>query len=153
MRHLLQRHHSLPSPQLTIKVRNWLKTNFAFFIKMFIIGRRPTPLTSTKLNHLIWYLIFALIMCNFHVYNWENANIKDLNSWRNLMKFLCIYPPSDQMFTATKLQNDELPTTLSTHAFIWILSFWLSFFFWMNCFAVGYQVSDKSPWASCYQWC
>ena len=32
-----------------------------------------------------------IIMCNFHVYNWENANIKDLNSWRILMKFLCIY--------------------------------------------------------------
>ena len=33
----------------------------------------------------------ALIMSNFHVYNWENANIKDLNAWRILMKFLCIY--------------------------------------------------------------
>ena len=22
----------------------------------------------------------ALIKCNFHVYNWENANIKDLNA-------------------------------------------------------------------------
>ena len=35
-------------------------------------------------------------------------------------------PPSDQIFTAT--YTDVLPTTLSTHAFIWILSFWLSFF-------------------------
>ena len=33
----------------------------------------------------------ALIMCYFHVYNWENANIKDLNAGRILMKFLCIY--------------------------------------------------------------
>ena len=30
-------------------------------------------------------------MCNFYVYNWENANIKYLNAWRILMKFLCIY--------------------------------------------------------------
>ena len=30
-------------------------------------------------------------MCNFYVYNWENANIKDLSAWRILMKFLCIY--------------------------------------------------------------
>ena len=30
-------------------------------------------------------------MCNFYVYNWENANIKDVNAWRILMKFLCIY--------------------------------------------------------------
>ena len=28
-------------------------------------------------------------MCNFYV--WENANINDLNAWRILMKFLCIY--------------------------------------------------------------
>ena len=33
----------------------------------------------------------AFIMSNIHVYNWENANIKDLNAWRILMKFLCIY--------------------------------------------------------------
>ena len=30
-------------------------------------------------------------MCNFHVYNWEKANIKDLKALRLLMKFLCIY--------------------------------------------------------------
>ena len=30
-------------------------------------------------------------MCNFHVYNWKNANVKDLSSWRILMNFLCIY--------------------------------------------------------------
>ena len=33
----------------------------------------------------------ALIMCNFQVYNWENANIKDLNASRILKKFLCNY--------------------------------------------------------------
>ena len=33
----------------------------------------------------------ALIICNFHVYYWENANIKDLSAWRILMIFLCIY--------------------------------------------------------------
>ena len=30
-------------------------------------------------------------MCNFYVYNCENANIKNLNAWLILMKFLCIY--------------------------------------------------------------
>ena len=30
-------------------------------------------------------------MCDLYVYNLENANIKDLNAWRILMKFLCIY--------------------------------------------------------------
>ena len=33
----------------------------------------------------------ALIMCKIHVYNWENANTKDLNAWRILMNLLCIY--------------------------------------------------------------
>ena len=32
-------------------------------------------------------------MCNFYVYNWENANINDLNAWIILMKFLCIVFP------------------------------------------------------------
>ena len=30
-------------------------------------------------------------MCNFHVYKWENAYIKDLFALRILMNFLCIY--------------------------------------------------------------
>ena len=30
-------------------------------------------------------------MCNFHVFKRENAYIKDLNAWRILMTFLCIY--------------------------------------------------------------
>ena len=37
-------------------------------------------------------LIFAFILCNFHVYKWEEAyTYKRLNVWRILMKFLCIY--------------------------------------------------------------
>ena len=35
--------------------------------------------------------LFALIMCNFHVYKWEKGYIKELNAWRFLMNFLCIY--------------------------------------------------------------
>ena len=30
-------------------------------------------------------------MCNFYGYNLENANIKDLNAWKILIRFLCIY--------------------------------------------------------------
>ena len=33
----------------------------------------------------------AFILCNFHVFTRENAYIKDLNTWRILMNFLCIY--------------------------------------------------------------
>ena len=33
----------------------------------------------------------AFILCNFHVVMRENAYIKDLNAWRILMNFLCIY--------------------------------------------------------------
>ena len=33
----------------------------------------------------------ALMICNFHVDYWENANIKDLSAWVILMIFLCIY--------------------------------------------------------------
>ena len=29
----------------------------------------------------------ALILCNFHVYKWENAYSKDLNAWKILMNF------------------------------------------------------------------
>ena len=29
----------------------------------------------------------ALILCNFHVYMWENAYSKDLNAWKILMNF------------------------------------------------------------------
>ena len=35
--------------------------------------------------------LFAFILCNFHVYKWENAYIKDLYALRILMNFLCIY--------------------------------------------------------------
>ena len=33
----------------------------------------------------------AFILCNFHVFKMEDAYIKDLNAWRILMNFLCIY--------------------------------------------------------------
>ena len=33
----------------------------------------------------------VFILCNFHVYKWEKAYIKDLNAWRFLMNFWCIY--------------------------------------------------------------
>ena len=36
-------------------------------------------------------LISAFILCNFHVFMRENAYINDLNTWRILMNFLCIY--------------------------------------------------------------
>ena len=32
-------------------------------------------------------LYSALILCNFHVYKWENAYSKDLNAWTILMNF------------------------------------------------------------------
>ena len=35
--------------------------------------------------------IFCIYFCNFHVYKWENAYIKDLYALRILMNFLCIY--------------------------------------------------------------
>ena len=35
--------------------------------------------------------LFAFILCNFHVRKWKNAYIKDLNSSRILINFLCIY--------------------------------------------------------------
>ena len=31
------------------------------------------------------------MLCDFHVYKWENAYIKDLYALRILMNFLCIY--------------------------------------------------------------
>ena len=34
---------------------------------------------------------FAFILCNFHVFTRENSDIKELNAWRILMNFLCIY--------------------------------------------------------------
>ena len=34
--------------------------------------------------------LFAYILCNFHVYKWENAYIKDLYALTILMNFLCI---------------------------------------------------------------
>ena len=40
--------------------------------------------------------------------------------------------------------TDVLPTT---HAFIWILSFWLSFF-WLNCLLLVIRWAVKGPWAS-----
>ena len=33
----------------------------------------------------------AFILCNFHVYKWEKAYIKDFNAWRFLMIFFFIY--------------------------------------------------------------
>ena len=33
----------------------------------------------------------AFILCNFHVSKWDKAYIKNLNAWRFLMNFLCIY--------------------------------------------------------------
>ena len=36
-------------------------------------------------------VLSAFIWCNFHVYKWEKVYIKDLNAWRFLMNFLCIY--------------------------------------------------------------
>ena len=47
-------------------------------------------LNTISIDFIRLSALSALIMCNFHVYNWENANIKDLNAWRILMKFLCI---------------------------------------------------------------
>ena len=35
-------------------------------------------------------VLSAFILCNFHVYKWEKAYIKDLNALRFLMNFLCI---------------------------------------------------------------
>ena len=36
----------------------------------------------------MWYrTLSVLILCNFHVYKWENAYNKDLNAWRILMIF------------------------------------------------------------------
>ena len=35
--------------------------------------------------------LFAFILCDFHVYKWENAYVKDLYALRILMNFLCIY--------------------------------------------------------------
>ena len=32
-----------------------------------------------------------LVLCNFHVCNWKNADIKDLNALRILINFLWIY--------------------------------------------------------------
>ena len=29
----------------------------------------------------------CIILCNFHVYKWENAYSKDLNAWKILMNF------------------------------------------------------------------
>ena len=36
-------------------------------------------------------MLSAFILCNFHVSKWDKAYIKDLNAWRFLMNFLCIY--------------------------------------------------------------
>ena len=33
----------------------------------------------------------VFILCNIHVYKWENAYVKDLYAWKILMNFLCIY--------------------------------------------------------------
>ena len=33
----------------------------------------------------------VFILCNFHVFKWENAYIKDLYALTILMDFLCIY--------------------------------------------------------------
>ena len=38
-----------------------------------------------------WIALFAFILCNFDVYKWEKANIKDLMLEDFLMNFLCIY--------------------------------------------------------------
>ena len=35
--------------------------------------------------------LFAFILCNFHVYKWENASIKDKYALRILMNISCIY--------------------------------------------------------------
>ena len=57
--------------------------------------------------------------------------------WRN--------PPSDQIFTATYwcIADDTVDT------FIWILSFWLSFF-WLNWLLLVIRWAIKGPWASSF---
>ena len=57
-------------------------------------------------------------------------------------------PPLDQMFTAAYW---SIAATLTTHAFIWILSFWLSFF-WLNCLLLVIRWAIKGPWASSLFW-
>ena len=53
-------------------------------------------------------------MCNFHVYNWENTNIKDLNVRRILINFLCIYLGEGKgvhfacLYTQTKVKQHHI---------------------------------------------
>ena len=53
------------------------KSNFWCFFDVFL--------------DLVILVYFNAISIDFYVYNWKNANIKDLNAWKIFMKFLCIY--------------------------------------------------------------
>ena len=83
-------------------------------------------------------MLSAFILCNFHVSKWDKAYIKDLNAWRFLMNFLCIYLGEGKgggalmhvyvlehiislsyrttWWMFTKLDRDEVP--IITHLFI-----------------------------------
>ena len=77
-------HDSTHIPLIT-----WIKSYGFYFRVGEIFATKAISRKSRKLPPRENFHVYS--MCYFHVYNWENAHIKDLNSWRILMKFLCVY--------------------------------------------------------------
>ena len=55
----------------------------------------------------------------------------------------------DEILLQIKCSQQHTDVLSTTHAFIWILSFWLSFF-WLNCLLLVIRWAIKGPWASSY---